>query len=76
MRIYLGGHLNFYLQQPSNWLEVEINKPTPLIHILERIGIPTNEVHLVVINEINVDLQQAIVSEQDDVKLFSAVGGG
>ena len=76
MRIYLGGHLNFYHPQKDNRLEVELEQPTPLSVVLEISGIPLGEMHLVVVNGELVDLQEAIVSEQDEVKLFPAVGGG
>jgi len=76
MRIYLGGHLNFYHPQKDNWLEVELEQPTPLRVVLDISGIPLGEMHLVVVNGELVDLQEAIVSEQDEVKLFPAVGGG
>jgi sulfur carrier protein ThiS len=76
MRIYLGGHLNFYHPQKANWLTVALDFPAPLVEILERTGVPLGEVHLVVINGEQVDLEAAVVSADDEVKLFSAVGGG
>jgi len=76
MRIYLGGHLNFYHPQKENWLAVELMRPTPLKEILADAGIPEGEVYLVVVNGETADLQEAVISEQDEVKLFSPVGGG
>ena len=76
MRINLGGHLNFYHPLKNKWLDVELKQPTPLRVILDGSGIPVGEVYLVVVNGELVDLQEAIVSEQDEVKLFPAVGGG
>ena len=76
MRIYLGGHLKFYHPQKDNWLEVELEQLTPLRVILDGSGIPLGEVDLVVVNGELVDLQEAIISEQSEVKLFPAVGGG
>jgi len=76
MRIYLGGHLNFYHPQKENWLVVDLAQPTPLRDILEDANIPLGEVYLVVVNGETADLQEAIISEQDEVKLFSPVGGG
>lgn len=76
MRIYLGGHLNFYHPQKDNWLEFEINQPMSLVEILERASIPIGDVYLVVINSELVELSEAIISVQDEVKLFPAVGGG
>jgi len=76
MRIYLGGHLNFYHPQKSNWLEVNFESGARLADILEAAGIPLGEVHLVIINGETQDLQTALISNQDEVKVFSAVGGG
>jgi sulfur carrier protein ThiS len=76
MRIFLGGHLNFYQPQKDKWLELELEIPTPLTKILNQAGIPRGEVHLVVVNGEMEELQQAIIQPEDEVKLFSAVGGG
>jgi sulfur carrier protein ThiS len=76
MRIYLGGNLNFYHPQKDTWLKVELEQPTPLKAVLEASGIPLGEVYLVVINGALVDMQETIVSEQSEVKLFPPVGGG
>ena len=76
MRIFLGGHLNFYHPQKDSWLELEINQPRALAEVLAEAGIPEGEVYLAVINRELVELSEATVSNQDDVKLFPAVGGG
>ena len=76
MQLYLGGYLDFYHPEKGNRLEVEINQPTPLREVLEAIGIPVGEVHLFVVNDEIVELEGVMVSDQDEVKLFSAVGGG
>ena len=76
MRIFLGGHLNFYHPDKEKWLETNLARATPLADILRDAGIPLSEVQLVAVNGEVVDLQDAIVSEGDEVKVFSAVGGG
>jgi molybdopterin converting factor small subunit len=76
MRIYLGGHLNFYHPQKDKWLEVELMQPTPLSVVLNHTNIPLGEVYLVVVNGELVDLDETMVSEESEVKLFPAVGGG
>jgi len=76
MHIYLGGHLNFYHPQKDSWLEIEINQPRLLAEVLKEAGIPEGEVYLVVINGELVELSEAVISAQNDVKLFPAVGGG
>jgi sulfur carrier protein ThiS len=76
MKLYLGGHLNFYHSQKDKWLDIDINQPKLLIEILDGAGIPLSEVHLVAINEEVVDLEEAIISAKDEVKIYPAVGGG
>jgi len=74
--MYLGGHLDFYNPSPGNWLETHLDRPTPLRDVLAQLGIPAGEVELVVLNGELLDLDTTVVSDQDEVKLFSAVGGG
>ena len=76
MKLYAGGYLDIYLPHRRSRVEIELVKPTSLKEILAGLGIPSEEVFLVVINGQLVDLQQAIVSGQDDVKLYPAVSGG
>jgi sulfur carrier protein ThiS len=76
MRIFLGGHLNFYHPRKEKWLEVDLEGPTCLVEVLNNHDIPLGEVHLVVLNNEIVDLTGARISNRDQVKLFSAVGGG
>jgi sulfur carrier protein ThiS len=76
MRLYLGGYLDFYNPQHGNWLEVELDQPSQLSEVLTELGIPLGDVHLIVLNGNLVDFSEAIVSEEDEVKLFPAVGGG
>ena len=76
MRIFLGGHLNFYHPNKDRWLEIDLEHPTPLAGLLNNSGIPLTEVQLVAINGEVLDLHDAVVSEGDEVKIFSAVGGG
>jgi sulfur carrier protein ThiS len=76
MRIFLGGHLTFYHPQKEKWLEIVIQAPTALSEILEEAGIPLGEVHLVVLNDEHIELEKAVVSDQDEVQIYSPVGGG
>jgi sulfur carrier protein ThiS len=57
-------------------MEVELAQPTLLLQVLAELGIPPGEVYLAVINGELVDLQKAVISEQDEVKLYPAVNGG
>lgn len=76
MRIFLGGHLNFYHPKKEKWLEVELDGSIPLAELLNNGGIPLREVRLVAVNGEVVDLKDTVVSTGDEVKVFSAVGGG
>ena len=76
MRIFLGGHLNLYHPEKSKWLEVDLKGPTPLVDILNAAGVPLSEVQLTAINGEVVELREALVTEGDEVKVFSPVGGG
>ena len=76
MRIYLGGHLNFYHPKKRNWLEVDFDLPARLADILACSGVPPDEVQLVVINGDVRDIKTTLTSDQDEVRVYSAVGGG
>lgn len=76
MRLYLGGYLDFYHPQRSNWLDIELDQPSQLSEVLADLGIPLGDVHLFVLNGELVELSEAVVTDQDEVKLFPAVGGG
>ena len=76
MKIYLGGHLNFYHPEKGNWLEVEIGEATALVDVIQAAGIPLGEVHLVVLNGEAVALEGLLVRQGDEVRLFSPAGGG
>ncbi len=76
MRIYFGGYLDFFNPQRGHWLELDLRQSAPLQDVLLEHGIPLGDIQLVVLNGSLVEMKEAIVSEQDEVKLFSAVGGG
>jgi len=76
MILRLGGHLSFYVPQKAPELELEILARTPLVELLQRLNVPTDEVALVVINGEQVELKDAYISDQDRVQLFPPIGGG
>lgn len=76
MRIFLGGHLNFYHPQKEKWLEIDLEQPAMLVDLLNQSAIPLGEVHLVLLNGDIVDINEARINNHDLVKLFPAVGGG
>ena len=76
MRIFLGGHLSYFHPDKSRWLEIDLREPVRLTDILNHAGIPLGEIYLVVLNGTLADLHETIVSEGDELKLFSPIGGG
>jgi molybdopterin converting factor small subunit len=53
-----------------------MNKPAQLGEVLSGLGIPVADIHLAVVNGQLVELEEAVVSDQDEVKIFPPVGGG
>ncbi len=76
MKLYLGGYFSYYLPSFSRQLEVQLTEPTRFLAILESKGIPLAEVYLVVVNDELVDLETAIVFQNDEVKIYPAINGG
>ncbi len=76
MKLYAGGLLNFYTPDHRSRVEVELLEPTRLSEVLTGFGIPPAEVQLVVVNGELVDLNETIVSDQDEVKIYPPVDGG
>jgi len=76
MKLYAGGLLDFYVPGRRRRIKIEIKEPARLEEILAGLGIPLAEVHLVVVNGQLVELGEAVVSDQDEVKIFPAVNGG
>jgi sulfur carrier protein ThiS len=76
MKLYLGGFFSFYHPLRQQWMEVVLPSPRLLREVLEQNGIPPAEVHLAVVNLELVDLDSAIVTNEDEVRLYPPIGGG
>lgn len=76
MKLYAGGLLDFYLPGRRNRIVLELKEPTRLGEVLAGLGVPLAEVHLVVVNGQLVELDETVVSDQDEVKIYPAVNGG
>lgn len=76
MKITLGGQLSYHLPGHPRHLEVQLEAPSRLEEVLTGLGIPVPEIYLVVVNGELVELQTALVSQQDEVKLYPPVDGG
>lgn len=76
MKLFLGGFYTFYLPQRRGWVEISLPGPRPLRQVLEQHGIPPAEVYLVAVNRQVVELDEVVVTDEDEVRLYPPVGGG
>jgi sulfur carrier protein ThiS len=77
MKLKLGGQLSFYLPGKPSEVEVKLESPTLLSEVLAKLGVPFGEVYLVVVNgELQSEPKAAIVSQDDEVKVFPPIDGG
>lgn len=77
MKLKLGGPLSFYLPGKPPHVEVKLDSPTLLSEVLANLGVPFGEVYLVVVNgELLGEPKAAIVSQDDEVKVFPPIDGG
>jgi sulfur carrier protein ThiS len=76
MKLYLGSYFAFFTPDHRHWVEVEIPHPTRLTDILSEISVPAAEVHLVVVNDQALETTNTLVSNDDTVRLYPAIGGG
>lgn len=76
MRLHLGGHLDFYDAQKRTWVDVSLEVPTRLRDVLDQLGVPIGEVAIALVNGRAVEMETAMVSDQDQVTLYPPVGGG
>ena len=76
MKLYVGGQLSFYLPGHVSQVEVELAEPARLSEVLTGLGILVPEIGLATVNGEMVDLQEAMVSQQDEVKIYPPVSGG
>lgn len=76
MKLTAGGYLAFYLPGRKSPVEVPVKPETRLLSVLDALGIPLGEVNLVAVNGRAVDLHTAVVGDEDEVHVVSAVDGG
>jgi sulfur carrier protein ThiS len=76
MKLYSGGTLTFYMPQKSRMIEIHISASIGLKDILSQLQIPLEEVDLAAVNGELVDAAEAIIRDQDVVRIFSSVNGG
>jgi len=76
MKLHLGGNLPFFGPKRQKVLKVHLQKPTRLSEVLLRLGIPVSEVYLTVLNGEHVILDETLVSDSDEVRLYPPMDGG
>jgi molybdopterin converting factor small subunit len=76
MKLFLGGQFSLYIPGHPPSVDVDLVEPSPLSEVLAGLGIPVADIHLVVVNSQLVEMEEALVSNQDEVKIFPPVGGG
>ena len=76
MRVHLGGHLSWYEPQRRSWLEVDLPEAATLAEVINRLGVPREEIAVGVVNGRVVDLDTTLISATDRVELYPPVGGG
>ncbi|MCX6033391.1 MAG: MoaD/ThiS family protein [Chloroflexi bacterium] len=76
MKLHLGGNLPFFAPKRQKELKVHLQKPTRLSEVLLQLGIPVSEVYLTVLNGEQVILNETLVSDSDEVRLYPPIDGG
>ena len=76
MKLYLGGSLAFHTPTKQPHLEIKLNNKTSLTQVISNLGIPIAEVQLTILNGELVNLDETLVSDFDEVRLYPPVGGG
>ena len=76
MKLIAGGHLAFFLPGRKSPVEVSVASPVLLTVVLDELGIPLGEVNLAAVNGRAVELYEAVVGDEDEVHVVSAVDGG
>jgi len=76
MKLFLGGQFSLYIPGHPPSVDVELKEPIQLSAVLAGLGIPVADIHLAVVNGQLVEMDEAVVSDQDEVKIFPPVGGG
>jgi sulfur carrier protein ThiS len=76
MKLFLGGQFSLYIPGHPPSVEVELAEPARLSDVLSGLGIPVADINLAVVNGQIVELDEALVTNLDKVKIFPPVGGG
>lgn len=75
LRLYLGGHLNYYDAGQRARQEILLAHPVALRDLLDQLGVPAGEVAVVAVNGEQASLDDTI-APGDRVELYPPMGGG
>jgi sulfur carrier protein ThiS len=77
MKIYLGGHLNWYKPHKRKSIAFHLILPTLLMDVLAQLKVPIGEVAIGVVNGHAVfSFENVRVQDTDKVELYPPVDGG
>jgi sulfur carrier protein ThiS len=76
MKLLLGGYLSFFSSKRQDKIEVPLEEPRRLSEVLSELGVPVSEVYLTVLNGELVTLDETVVSDSDEVRLYPPIDGG
>ncbi len=76
MKIFIGAQLSFLTPDKQSRFEMEFDGPTPIVSVLEDLNISKEMVHLLIINGKLANVEDALVSDQDDVIVYPYISGG
>jgi sulfur carrier protein ThiS len=76
MRLHLGGYLPFFSSTKLERIEVPLKGPSLLSEILSNLGVPVSDVYLTILNGELVTLEDTLVNDSDEVKVYPPIDGG
>ena len=76
MKLHLGGNLPFFAPKRQKDLEIALQEPVRLREVLTKLGIPVSEIYLTVLNGEKVILDETLVADSDEVRLYPPIDGG
>jgi sulfur carrier protein ThiS len=76
MRLLLGGYLPFFLSTKQERIVVPLKGPTLLKEVLSNLNIPVSDVYLTILNGELVTLDDTLVNDSDEVRIYPPIDGG
>jgi sulfur carrier protein ThiS len=76
MRLHLGGYLPFFSTANQEKIEVSLKEPTLLREVLASLNFPVSDVYLTILNGELVTLNETLVNDSDEVRIYPPIDGG